>query len=213
MTTTSKTDVLLAIYIAAIVCAELLGGKIFTAFGINASVGIFIVPLTYTLNDIIFEVHGKERAKSFMRAGFITLLFVFCFTLVSILLPPAGRFENSNQAYTQIFSTSLRIIVASLTAFWISERLDILIFQRLKEKLAVNYGLWFRNNVSNIFSQFIDTVLFIFLAFYSTGRFWFVVSLIIPYWLLKCLFSALDTPLTYAGVAWLRKDEPSKTKR
>ncbi len=204
MTTTSKTDVLLALYIGAIVCAELLGSKVFTAWGLNASVGIFIVPLTYSINDIIFEVHGKERAKSFMRAGFLTLLFVFGFTLLSIVLPPASRFQATNPAYTQVFSTSLRIIVASLTAFWLSERFDIYVFQRLKEKLS-RHGLWFRNNVSNILSQLIDTILFMFLAFYTPGRFGFIISLIIPYWLLKCLFSAIDTPLTYAGVAWLKK--------
>jgi uncharacterized PurR-regulated membrane protein YhhQ (DUF165 family) len=44
-----------------------------------------------------------------------------------------------------------------------------------------------------------------FLAFYTSGSFWFIVSLIWPYWLLKCSMSIIETPLTYAGVAWLKK--------
>lgn len=205
MSLTSKTDLLLGLYIAAIVCAELLGSKIFTIWGLNASVAIFVFPLTYTINDIIFEVHGKKRAQEFMRVGFLVLLFVFAFTVLALGLPPASRFASTNPAYTQVFGKSLRIIVASLTAFWLSERLDIYVFAQLKEKLRQR-GLWLRNNVSNILSQFIDTIIFMYLAFYSPGHGWFVFSLVIPYWLLKCAFSLGHTPLTYLGVSWLKKE-------
>jgi uncharacterized PurR-regulated membrane protein YhhQ (DUF165 family) len=33
----------------------------------------------------------------------------------------------------------------------------------------------------------------------------YLISLIIPYWLLKFTMSALVTPFTYLGVKWLRK--------
>jgi queuosine precursor transporter len=198
-----KIDVLLGLYIGAIAAAELMGGKVFSLFGLNASVAIFVFPLTYTINDIIFEVEGKERAQHFMRTGFLVLLFLFAFTLLALVLPPAQRFQASNPAYQTVFKTSLRIIVASLTAFWLSERFDIYVFSKIRERLG-KQALWLRNNVSNILSQFVDTALFMFLAFYKPGSFWFVVSLILPYWGLKCLFSAFHTPSAYAGVRWLK---------
>lgn len=198
-----RLDIILAIYIAAIMCAELLGSKVFTAFGLNASVAIFVFPLTFTINDVVAEVYGKARAQSFVKAGFITMLFLFAFTLLAIVLPPAARFAETNPAYQTVFAKSLRIIVASLTAFWISERLDVFIFAKVREKLG-QYGLWFRNNASNFLSQGIDTTIFMFLAFYRPGNFWFIVSLILPYWGLKCLCSVLQTPLTYLGVSWLK---------
>lgn len=201
-TLTTKTDILLALYIGAIIAAELLGSKIFSVGPLNASVAIFVFPLTYTINDIIYEVHGKKRAQGFMRAGFIVLVLLFIFTLLAISLPPATRFADANPAYQATFAKSLRIILASLAAFWASEQFDIYVFSRLRERLGQK-RLWFRNNASNWLSQLLDTTVFMFLAFYS-GSVGFIVSLIIPYWLLKCVFSAAHTPFTYFGIKWLK---------
>ncbi len=201
-----KLDVLLAFYIAAIVCAELLGSKIFTVYGINASVAIFIFPLTFTINDVVSEVYGKERAGSFVKSGFIVLIFVFAYTYVSTILPPAVRFQSANEAYVSLFRSSLRIIIASLTAFWFSERFDVYLFYTMREKFGTK-RLWLRNNLSNGIGQFIDTCIFMFLAFYVPGNGGFIVSLILPYWMLKCVFSFIETPCTYLGVQWLKRGD------
>lgn len=203
MITYQKLDLLLSFYITAIVCAELLGGKVFVIFGVNASVAIFILPVTFTINDVVSEVFGKERAGSFVKCGFIILLFLFVYTYLATVLPPAERFRNGNIAYTQVFNNSLRIIFASLASFWLSERYDILVFNLMRQYLGIK-RLWLRNNMSNFIGQFIDTALFMFLAFYLPGNEKFIISLVIPYWLLKCMFSVIETPFTYIGVRWLR---------
>lgn len=199
-----KLDFFLALYIAAIVCAELLGSKVFTLYGINASVAIFIFPLTFTINDIVSEVYGKERASSFVKSGFLILVFVFAYTFLATVLPPAARFQNTNGAYVQLFTSSLRIIVASLVAFWCSERLDVFLFRRIREVFGTK-RLWLRNNVSNFIGQLVDTILFMTLAFFMPGNAAFIVSLIVPYWILKCVFSIIETPFTYLGVRWLKR--------
>jgi uncharacterized integral membrane protein (TIGR00697 family) len=199
-----KLDLLLAFYITAIVCSELLGGKIFTLFGINASVAIFLYPLTFAINDIVSEVYGKERARSFVKSGFFILVFLFGFTLLATSLPPAARFQKANTEYVNIFNVSLRIIVASLTAFWLSERFDVFVFYRIRQALGKN-KLWVRSNISNFLSQLIDTVLFMFLAFYVPGNASFVISIIIPHFILKCVMSVIETPFTYWGIRWLNQ--------
>lgn len=209
--TPEKMDFLLAAYIASILAAELMGGKIFSVFGlVNASVGIFTFPITYTINDIVTEVYGKKRALSFARSALWILVLMFGFSLLATSLPPAARF-GQNAEYLAVFQKSQRIILASLTAFWLSERFDIYVFSKIRQKLGKK-RLWLRNNVSNFVGQFFDTALFMMLAFYSEGRFWFVVSLIIPYWLLKCVASVVETPITYAGVRWLKEGESNSNK-
>jgi uncharacterized integral membrane protein (TIGR00697 family) len=89
--------------------------------------------------------------------------------------------------------------------------LDVMVFSRLREVMHKK-ALWFRNNVSNIVSQFFDTTLFITLAFYAfdkpfSNNFSFLLGLILPYWLLKCAMSVIETPLVYAGVAWLKGEK------
>ncbi len=199
-----KLDFLLALYIAAIVAAELLGSKVFSLFQLNSSVAIFVFPLTFTINDIVSEVYGKDRARSFVKSGFAVLLFLFAFIWLATILPPAARFQNANQEYVHVFNKSQRIIVASLIAFWLSERFDVYLFSRIREKFGKKY-LWLRNNLSNFIGQLVDTSIFMFLAFYTPGSFGFIISLIIPYWLVKCFCSIVETPLTYFGVKWLRK--------
>ena len=73
-------------------------------------------------------------------------------------------------------------------------------------------ALWFRNNVSNFSAQLIDTTVFMTLAFYALGDSFsentaFLLSLIIPYWLLKCFMSVIETPLVYLGVKWLKNEK------
>jgi len=197
-------DFLHALYIAAIVAAELMGSKIFAVGGVNASVAIFVLPLTFSINDIIFEVYGKKRALSFVRSGLHILFFLVAFNILALVLPPADRFLTTNDAYNLIFSKSLRITVASLFAFWTAERLDVYVFSKLKEKFK-HHKFWVRNNLSNLFGLLLDTTVFMFLAFYQPGNFWFILSLVWPYWLLKFAFAAFGTPITSLGVKWLQK--------
>lgn len=205
MKQSQKLDLLLAIYITCIVGAELLGSKIFTINDfINSSVGVFAIPITFTINDIVAEVYGRDRARSFVKAGTRILILLSIYIWIAIALPPASRFIKFNVAYVEVFSKSLRITLASLVAFWVSERLDILIFQKIREKLGQK-GLWLRNNLSNTISMLFDTTIFMFLAFYNPGNFNFILSLIWPYWLLKSSYSVLHTPFTYLGVNWLKK--------
>ena len=203
MTHIQKIDLLLSLYIASLVCAELLGGKVFTVWNVNASVAIFVYPLTFTINDMITEVYGKARARSFVRSGFIVLILLFAFTSLATMLPPAGRFAKVNPAYLTVFSQSQRIIIASLVSFWLSEQFDVYVFAKLRQALG-SYRLWLRANVSNVLGEFVDTTLFMFLAFYTPGAAAFIVSLVIPYWILKCIMSVVHTPVTYLGVRWLR---------
>ncbi len=210
-----KFDLLVGIYIFCVVAAELMGAKTFyiTTIGsykLNASVAIFLIPFIFTVNDMIVEVYGKERARSVVRTGLITILLVMVFAAITTSLPASYRFANSETAYDSVFHKSIRISAASLAAFTISEFLDILIFVHIRSRLGKS-KLWLRNNVSNIVAQLLDTILFMTLAFYSfstplSGNVQFLSSIIIPYWLVKCFMSVIETPLLYVGIRWL-KDE------
>jgi queuosine precursor transporter len=213
-----KFDLLVAIYVFCICIAELMGAKTFplaNIFGyqLNASVAILVLPLIFTINDIISEVHGKERAKSVVRSGLLMIIGIFVFSLIATLLPPSARFKTSEAAYDAIFGMSARIAAASLTAFAFSDFLDVYIFARIRQAFGKK-RLWLRNNLSNFIAQFIDTFIFMVLAFYSFDRplennVSFLTSLIIPYWLLKCSISIIETPLVYLGVNWLKNNKNS----
>lgn len=210
-----KLDFLVALYIFCVIASELMGAKTFPIFTIgsftlNSSVAIFLFPLTFTLNDIIAEVFGKERAKSMVRSGLIIIVISIVYAMLATGLPASTRSMSMENAYDSIFTASIRMSVASLVAFMAAEFLDIAIFARLRAKFG-STKLWLRTNVSNFISQFVDSLVFMVIAFYAFDKgigdnASFIMSLMIPYWLLKCAMSVIETPFAYLGVKWLKKD-------
>ncbi len=203
-----KTDILLGFFIASLILANLLGSKITTIFGIRVSVGIFFIPILFLVTDIITEVHGKTRAKNFFYISISVLLFALIMMYVCIIMPAHEKWLNQ-EAYEIIFKGSLRMTIASLVAFVLSQYHDIWAFHFWKKKTKDKF-LWLRNNASTITSQFIDTTIFMYIAFYHlTPKFTtsFIFSLIIPYWIFKIVFALLDTPLCYLGVKWLKSNK------
>lgn len=214
-----KLDLLIAIYIFCIAASELMGGKTFPVanilgFQLNSSVAIFFIPLIFSINDIITEVYGKERTRSIIRAALLVVFLIFVSAMVFTALPPSTRFTPREGAYDAIFGLSARFAAASLIAFAAAEFLDVYIFAKIRELLGKK-SLWLRVNASNFISQLIDSIVFITLAFYALDQSFaqnlpFLTGLIVPYWLLKCSMSILETPLVYAGVNWL-KDEKKRS--
>jgi uncharacterized integral membrane protein (TIGR00697 family) len=200
-----KTSILFALFVTALIAANLLGTKITTLAGISVSVGIFAYPITFLITDMIEEVHGKEKAQHLIMAGFVSLLALLALVFISVNLPPASRYDF-NSEYKLIFTSTMRITIASLTAFIIAQSHDVWAFNVIKQKTHGKF-LWLRNNASTMVSQLIDTTLFMFIAFYHmTPKFTaaFVFSLIVPYYFVKLLVAFADTPFVYAGVRWLR---------
>jgi uncharacterized integral membrane protein (TIGR00697 family) len=178
-----KFDLVMALYVFGVMVSETMGAKTF--------------PLV--------------RARSMVLSGLIVVALLVLYSLLATHLPPSKRFAGSEASYDAIFSATAQISIASLIAFATSELLDVAVFSKLRERLGKK-ALWFRNNLSNFVSQFADSVIFITLAFYSfhesfSSNISFAFGLIIPYWLIRCALSLIETPLVYLGVGWLRNDK------
>ena len=69
---TLKTELLLGFFILSLVLANTLGTKITSLLGFRVSVGIFFIPIMFLVTDIITEVHGVKKAKSFVYIAVFT---------------------------------------------------------------------------------------------------------------------------------------------
>lgn len=215
-TTFRRIEILVALYIFSIIVAELMGSKTFQlfsvgSFSLKASVAIFVLPVVYSLTDIVVEVYGKARARGIVYIGIAMIGLLILYSALATALPPSTRFALTESSYDAIFHASIRISIASITAFAVAELLDVAIFARLRARMH-NRALWLRNNLSNFVGFFVDSLIFLTLAFYALDQPFgenvsFIVGLLIPYWLLKCAMSVFGTPLVYAGVRWLRGEK------
>ncbi|KKG09632.1 transporter [Methanosarcina sp. 1.H.T.1A.1] len=199
-----KIQLLLTVFVSSLLLGNLLGSKLIEIFGVVTSVGFFAYPVTFLITDMVEEVKGREVTKVFLHAGFLSLCIASIFVFISTGLAPSHLYPN-NEAYNSVFSNSMRVILASMIAFVISQHHDLWAFNFWKQKTNGRY-LWLRNNLSTIVSQLLDSIVFTFIAFYHVTPELGVVSvfyMILPVWILKVMFALLDTPFVYLGVRWL----------
>lgn len=203
----NKILLLQMLFVAVMILANIVGIKIVNIGPVATSVGIWLVPIAFLITDILAEVKGKKFVSSLIWSTVAILVFSFIFIKLSILAKPADRFAATDPAFVTVFNNSTRMFIASIIAFILSQLHDIWAFEFWKDKTHGRF-LWLRNNLSTIVSQFIDTVIFMFVAFYHISPQFdaaFIWQLIIPYYILKILLALADTPFVYAGVRWLKK--------
>ncbi|KKR54033.1 MAG: Transporter [Parcubacteria group bacterium GW2011_GWA2_40_23] len=199
-----KIVIALALYLTSLFAANTLGLKIMPFFfGSHLSVAVFSFPIVFLMTDVIGEVYGKRIAKFFVLAGFISTALFILYSFLSLALPWSEAGLWAKEGYNQVFGISIRIAIASIVAFLIAEYQDVLTFFFVREKLGVKQ-FWLRSLLSNLWSQLLDTTIFMVIAFAGIYETKTLVSIIITWWLFKVAMGALYTPLSYLGIYLLR---------
>ena len=126
-------------------------------YGLNEilTYGAFSYPIAFLITDLANRSFGKYIARKIVYLGFII-----------------------GVGFTIFFSTdfanfiSIRIAIASGTAFFIAQLIDVQIFDKLRKKK------WFIAPLtSSIIGSSIDTFLFFSISFYGTDVPWITLSL------------------------------------
>lgn len=181
----TKLIILVALYIFCVILTETLGvktspiGHISLHFGpinipqLKVSMAIFFIPFIYSINDVFVQVWGYKTARTVYRISLFCIIGLAFFSWLSTTLPPSMIFMDKEVAFDTIFGQTLRFSLASITAFAVSDILDVIIFSQLRDKLK-GKSLWLSTNLSNFISQGLDGALFVYLAMYVPGTesFW-----------------------------------------
>ncbi|MEO8065661.1 MAG: queuosine precursor transporter [Candidatus Doudnabacteria bacterium] len=201
-----KIIIALTLYLSSLFAANTLGLKLMPfLFGSHLSVAVFSFPIVFIMTDVIGEVYGKQMARSFVLAGFIATALFILYSVLSLWMPWSKDGVWARSAYNQIFGISLRFSIASLVAYAFGEYQDVFTFFLATDKWGHKY-FWLRSNLSNIWSQFVDSVLFNAIAFIGIYSWPTLASITLTWWLYKVAIGICYTPLSYAGI-WLLKEE------
>ena len=193
--------ILTSLFVGSLVIAAVLAVKIVQIWRIVVPAGVIAYSLTFMVTDTISEIWGKKTANRVVVAGFVTLSIVFILIWVAIKLPAAGFWQDVG-AYNAVLNQGLRIIIASLAAYIMSQFHDVWAFHYWRKVTGARH-LWLRNNLSTWASQFIDTVVFILIAFAGTDK--PVFDMIWGQYVAKIIIAAADTPFVYLLVFTLRR--------
>lgn len=191
-----KTGLLVWIAIASIM-ANIQVLKAIEIFTLQATLGNTLYGSIFLATDILSEKYDKKEAKKAVFIGFFSMLsFLVSMQVALLFIPLTDPFAYDVQAaFELIFGLSVRIVIASLFAYLISQLLDVTLYSKIKQKLSDDRWLWVRNNGSTLLSQLVDSFIFVMIAF--VGLPYNLFHILITTYILKVIIALLDTPFVY----------------
>ena len=199
-------DIVMASFVAVLLLSNIIGAaKLSTVGGFTFGAGILFFPISYVIGDVLTEVYGYTKARRVIWVGFGALVFMAFMSWAVVAMPPAASWDGQD-AYESVFGQVPRIVLASILAFWAGEFVNSYVLARMKI-WTKGKALWSRTIGSTVFGQAVDSAIFYPVAFLGVWDTRDVLIVMVTNWLLKVLWEALLTPLTYLVVGKLKKAE------
>src|SRR6478672_6440878 len=199
----------LSIFYGGMVCiAGVLGNKQVALGPLAVATGIFAFLLLVVTSSSVAELHGQATAKRLVLFGVIPLIVSLILSVVVLNIPASPQMDHYRlSAFETVMSGTPRIWLGGITAYGVSTFLNVTIFSRLKAREGAGL-LWLRAGIASVLSQVVDTLIFIFIAFYGVFP---IGELLLGQMLAKVVLSAvLVPPLVYAFVALGRRLDASR---
>ena len=206
-------DLLLAATCVIVVCSNIIGaGKVAEINGYAFGAGVLFFPLSYVLGDVLTEVYGFNKAKRAIRAATVAALFAAVMAAVITWMPPAAGWNGDlggvsrQEAFAANFGQAPRIVAASLVALYLGEIANARVLAMMKVRSGAS-KLWQRTIGSTAVGQAVDSLIFYPLAFLGVWPVQLVLTVMVTNYVLKVLWEAILTPVTYRVVAALKSSE------
>ena len=214
-----------AFFVANALIAECIGGKIFSlekVFGLQPSsfelfgqsglsfsltCGVLLWPLEFIMTDIVNEYYGPKAVRQISYIAVALITYAFLMFYLAIHIPPADFWITSNSkdginnmqiAFNGIFGQGMWIILGSLTAFLVSQIVDVTVFHKIKRSTGEKW-IWLRATGSTLVSQLVDSFIVLFIAF-KIGRDWswqLVLAICLVNYTYKFTMAVILTPVIY----------------
>jgi queuosine precursor transporter len=199
-----------AIFLTALVVAEATASKLFTVielpftleiFGqqfndVVMTAGVIAFPITFIITDLLNEYYGKSGIRFVTYIGMAMIVFEFVIIQIALRVPTASISPVGEEAFKTVFGASGRIIIGSLIAYVIGQLADISLFHWLRG-LTEGRHLWLRATGSTFGSQFLDTFIVLFVAFYGPMTIQTIVAVTLFNYGYKFIVAIVITPLIY----------------
>lgn len=148
------------------VLSNLFVTKQITLFGLHTiSTDVFTIGAVFGLN-LLQEHFGIASVKRAITCNFALLIAYLALCQVHLAYTP-NAFDTMQTASQALLTPMLRIIVASVASYLLSQLFDMHLYRLLKQYFAGRHVV-LRNILSLSCSQLVDTVFFSFAALYGT---------------------------------------------
>lgn len=132
----------------------------FTIFGFHTTWGAFTFPFIFLTTDLTIRVFGASLAR---RIIFVVMIPALVISYVISVVFFKGEWLGFNELSTFNLFVA-RIALASFAGYLVGQLMDITVFSYLRR----NHRWWVAPSAAAIVGNFIDTVVFFFIAFYQS---------------------------------------------
>ena len=203
------------LFVTSLIVSNLIFKKFFYYYPFNSSlfgvklfeisVGILPYPITFLITDLISEIYGKKKANEVVFGGIIASFFAMGIIYISNVVPATSWSPVSDEIFSTVFGSTSIAVISSMLAYIFAQFVDIQIYHFWK-RVTKGKHLWLRNNFSTFLSQFIDTAtVLILLCSFGEIQWRLFSGLLMAGFLFKVIIAALDTPILYIFVFFIRK--------
>lgn len=189
-----KKEGLYAWISVALVTANILVAKNIDILGLQATLGNILFASTFLATDILSEKYGTKESKKAVNIGIVSVILFTVATQFSLLFK-SNEIDLVNDSLKNLFSLNLRISVSSILMCYLSNMIDIVLFEKIKKKIPNK--LWLRNNIATITSNCLENYLFTIFAFIGIYDLGTIFSIATTTTILEIIIAICDTPFLY----------------
>lgn len=195
------------LFCVCLIASNLLEAKVVQLWGVTATAGLIVFPISYIINDCIAEVWGFKKARLIIWSGFAMNFLVIGFAQLAVLLP-AAPFWEGEEGFNFVFGMAPRIAAASLTAFLVGSFLNAYVMSKMKlASGGKNFSL--RAIVSTLVGESADSIIFFPIAFGGLLPVRELLIMIATQAVLKSLYEVIILPVTIRVVKYIKKIDGS----
>lgn len=147
------------------ICANIFILKEISLFGLSVTgTDAFMIGIILAIN-LLEEFYGTEASQKAISNYIFSMFLLLPFKFIHLWYNPTAS-DTTDPHFQEILASSGRIILSTLIASFISLKLDRKLYQILSLKLGSEF-LIMKNFITTTISQFIDTILFSYLALWG----------------------------------------------
>lgn len=166
------------------------------AFGMEQTLGNILFASTFLVTDILSETANKAVLIGILTSG------IFILISQSWLLYTPNASDWASPAIASVFSNTPRLMLSSIVVYAIVQAFDVFAYHAIWAHTTKRCNdskrfLWLRNNGSTLVSQFFNTLLYTFAAFWGVYEFKTLMNIVLSSYVIFIFTSLLDTPAVY----------------
>ena len=178
----------------ALITANILVAKNINILSLQATLGNILFASTFLATDILSEKYSTKESRKAVNIGIVSVILFTLATQFSLLFKP-NELDMVNNNMKNIFAFNLRISASSIVMCYLSNLLDIYLFEKIKKKIPNK--LWLRNNIATIISNCLENYLFTIFAFIGIYDLKTILSIATTTTILEIIIAICDTPFLY----------------